>query len=155
MAEPGLDRDGLVRDDPRRVARALIHLHREAHGRIDRADAARLERGDDVGADLVDLVAGPVEFEVGHRARRAAQRLAGHAYHEAEKRLGPGIVAQELVALRIEAGAGDFDEAHVGRAAIKGELTEPRCIDRPRRAAFGMCRGSQALHRRMVFEPHA
>ena len=122
MAEPGLDRDGLVRDDPRRVARALIHLHREAHGRIDRADAARLERGDDVCPDLVDLVAGPVELEIGNRPRRAAQRLAGHAHHEAEKRPGPGIVAKDFVALRIEAGAGDFDEARRLRRRNRGRV---------------------------------
>ena len=60
MAEPGLDRDGLVRDDPGRVARALIHFHRETHGRIDRADTARLERGDDMCANLVEIAPGPV-----------------------------------------------------------------------------------------------
>jgi hypothetical protein len=106
-------------------------------------------------ADLVDLVPGPVELEIGNRPRRAAERLAGHAHDEAEKRFGPGIVAEELVALRVEAGAGDFDEARIFGAAIECKLTEPRRIDRPRRAAFGMCRGSQALHGRMVFELHA
>jgi hypothetical protein len=73
----------------------------------------RLELGDDVCPDLVDLVAGPVELEIGDRPRRAAQWLAGHAHHEAEKRSGPGIVAKDFVALRIEAGAGDFDGASV------------------------------------------
>ena len=76
VAEPGLDRDGLVRDDPRRVPE-LIHLHREAHGRIDRADAARLELGDDCGADLVDLVAGSMELELA--TDRGAPRTGSRA----------------------------------------------------------------------------
>ena len=97
VAEPGLDRDGLVRDDPYGASPwRLIHLHREAHRWIDRPDAARLELGDDVCADLVDLVAGPVELEIGDRPRRAAHGLARHADDEAQQRLGPGIVSEGI-----------------------------------------------------------
>ena len=66
VAEPGLDRDGLVRDDPYRPSAGLIHLHGETHGRIDGPDAACFEFGHDCRADLVDLFTGSMEFEVGH-----------------------------------------------------------------------------------------
>ena len=155
MAEPSLDRDWFVRDDPRRVARALIHLHGEAHGGVHPANAPRLERGDDVCADLVDLVAGPMKLEIGDRPRRTAKRLPGHAHHKAEQRSGPGIVAEYFVALWIEAGAADFDEARVFGTAIERELAKPRRIDRRRRARFRPRQGSQAFHGRMVFEIHA
>ncbi len=150
VAEPSLDRDRLVRDDPRRVAR-LIHLHGEAHGGIDGANVARLELGDDVCADLVDLVARSMEFEIGDRSRRTAHRFARHAHDKAEQRPGPGIVAEDLVALRIEAGAVDFDEAEFG-TAIERQLAKPRRIDRRRRARFRPRQGSQRFTVGMVFE---
>jgi Recombinase zinc beta ribbon domain len=122
VAEAGLDGHRLVGDDPDGMPRGLIHLHREAHRGVHRPDPALLEPGHDGRADLVDLVACPVEFEVGHRPGRPAHRLARHAEHEAEQRLGPGVVPEDLLALRVESGASDFDEAGVGRAAIRSEL---------------------------------
>src|ERR1700731_2351789 len=119
VAEPGLDRDRFMRDDPDGMTRSLIHLHREAHGRINGANAARLELRGDLRPDLINLVARSMEFEIGDRSRRATHRLAGHAHDVAEKRLGPRIVAKDLVALRIEAGAGDLDETGVVSATFK------------------------------------
>ena len=65
-----------------------------------------------------------MEFEIGDRSRRATNRLAGHAHDEAQKRLGPRIVAKNFLALRIEAGTGDPDEAGVIGATFKRELPQ-------------------------------
>jgi hypothetical protein len=65
---------------------------------------------------------GPMEFEVGDRPRRPAKRLARHAHDVADQHLRPGIVAQDLVALRIDARAAEFDETDVVCATLKGEL---------------------------------
>jgi hypothetical protein len=113
MCPTGLDRNRFMRDDPERMARSLIHLHWKAHGRANSANAARLELRGDLRPDLVDLVARSMEFEIGDRSRRATDWLAGHAQDEAEKRLGPRIIAKDLVALRIEAGAGGLDETGI------------------------------------------
>jgi hypothetical protein len=126
VAEARLDGNRLVGHDPWGVAGRPVHLHGKAHGGIDRADAARLELGDDGGTDLVDLVAGAMEFEIGNRPRRAANRLSRHAHDVAETRLGPGVVEKDLVALWIEAGARNLDHAGVVGTAIHGELLELR-----------------------------
>ncbi len=70
VAEAGLDGHRLVGDDPDGMPRGLIHLHRESHRGVHRPDPALLEPGHDGRADLVDLVACAVEFEVGHRPGR-------------------------------------------------------------------------------------
>jgi hypothetical protein len=96
-----------------------VHFHGKAHGGIDGANAARFELGDDFRADLDDFVPGAVKFEIGDRARCAAQGLARHAHDEAHKRLGPGIMPQKLIALRFESGAPEVDQARIVGAAVE------------------------------------
>src|SRR5215467_11066610 len=56
VSESGFDGGRLVGDDPDRVARVLIHFHREAHRRIHRANSSFLELGNDRRADFIDLM---------------------------------------------------------------------------------------------------
>jgi len=65
-----------------------------------------------------------VEFEVRHRSRRTAHRLARHAHDEAHQRFGPGEVAKELITLRVEAGAGDLDKPGIISAAFERKLPQ-------------------------------
>ncbi len=134
----------------------LVHLHGKAHGGIDRANASRLELGDDVRPDLGNLVTGTMKFEIGDRPRSTAQRLTGHAYDKAEQRLGPWIIVQDLVALRIEAGAGDLDQTGIMGAAVKGELAQRGCVHflSGERARLLVRPKPRALHCRMIFELH-
>jgi hypothetical protein len=125
VTETGFDRDRLVRDDP---GHGLMHLHGEAHGRIHCANAARFELGDDFRADVGDLVTGAMELEIGDGSRSTAHRLAGHTHHKAHKRLGPGLMAQDLIPLRVEARAADLDKSRIIRAAFDGELAECRRV---------------------------
>ena len=82
------DGDRLVRDDPNLAAGKAVHLHREAHRRVQRPDALLLQGRHDLAGDLVDVIAGVVELQVGDRAGRAADRLPVHPADEAEERLG-------------------------------------------------------------------
>ena len=100
----------------------MIRLHGKAHEGIDGANAACLELDDDRGADMVDLVSGPVELEIGNGPGGTAHRLARHAHDEAHQRLGPGIIAKELVALRVEPRAVDLDETGIVGATFEREL---------------------------------
>ena len=70
------------------LPRKAVHLHREAHRRVHRPDALLLQGRHDLAGDLVDVIAGVVEFQVGDRAGRAADRLPVHPADEAEERLG-------------------------------------------------------------------
>jgi len=79
---------------------------------------------------VVDLVPRPVEFEVGDRSRRTAHRFARHAHDEAHQRFGPRVVAKEFITLRVEAGAGDFDEAGIISAARDHKLAQFGGVER-------------------------
>jgi hypothetical protein len=152
VPEAGFNGDGFVRDDPRRVGGHVIHLHGETHGRIDRANAPRLERGYDLSADMVDLMPGPVELEIGNRARGAAHRLARHAYHVAHQHLCPRIIAKKLVTLWVEPGSGDLDQADIIGTALSRELAQLCRIRALGQDRSGLC--LQALHCWMIFELH-
>src|SRR6516162_8476247 len=78
VTEPSFDRDRLMRDNPDDMARSLIHLHGEAHRRIDRPNATRFKPGHDCRADLVDPMTRSMELKIGYRPRRAAHGLARH-----------------------------------------------------------------------------
>ena len=93
------DGDRLVRDDPNLAARKAVHLHREAHRRVDRSHSLALQSGHDLASDLVDVIAGVVEFEVGDRAGGAADRLPVHPADEAEERFGGREVTEDVVSL--------------------------------------------------------
>ena len=84
VAEPGVDDvavdahvpqarsdgDRLVRHDPNLPTRKAVHLHREAHRRVQRPNPLALQGRHDLAGDLVDVIAGVVEFEVGDRPGR-------------------------------------------------------------------------------------
>lgn len=136
-----------------RVPRIPIHLHREAHRRGHRTDAAVLEARDEAGADVVGLVSGPVEFEVRDGSRRPADRCLGHLDDDARQRARPRVVTEDLIVPRFELGPVDPDEPDVVRAAFQGECRQrpraerPARADRPRPIPF-----AKTPDGRMVFE---
>ena len=91
------------------------------------------QRCDDLAGDLVDMIAGVVEFEVGDRPGRAADRLPVHPADEAEERLGGREDAQDVVPLVVQGRAADLDQPGVVGPAVEAELTQPRRIERARR----------------------
>src|SRR5262249_911271 len=101
----------------------------EAHRRVHRPDALSFERRHDFPGDLVDVIAGVVELEVGNRAGRAADRLPVHPANEAEKRLGVWEVAQDVDPLAIQGRAADLDWAAVIGSKGEAQLTEARRIE--------------------------
>src|SRR5262249_54905665 len=84
VSESSLDGDGFMRHQPHGARSGLIHLHGKSHGRVHGADASRLQLRDNCGGDVIDLIAGAVEFEVGYRAWRSAHWLARHSHDEAQ-----------------------------------------------------------------------
>src|SRR5262249_57000182 len=95
----------LMGHDPDGARAGLIHFHRKAHGRAHSPDSLSLEPCNNSSADLVDLVAGAVKLQICHRTGSAANGLARHPNHEADERLGPRIVAQDLLAWWVQSGA--------------------------------------------------
>jgi hypothetical protein len=63
---------------------------------------------------------------------------------------------QDLVALRIEAGAADLDQAGIMGAAVKGELAQAGCVHllSGERARLLVRPKPGALYGRMIFELH-
>ena len=80
--------------------------------------------------DLVDPVAGVMELEVGHRAGGAPDRLPVHAADETDQGAGAGEDTQDVVALVVELGAVDGDEADVVGAGIEAEPAELGGVER-------------------------
>ena len=124
------DGDRLVRDDPD-LAGEAVHLHREAHRRVDRPDALLLQGGDDLAGDLVDVIAGVVELQVGDRAGRAADRLPVHPADEAEERLGRREEPQDVGPLVVQGRAADLDQADVvgpaSRQSCRSQAASSAC----------------------------
>ena len=104
VAEAGFDGDRLMRNDPSCASPDLVHLHGKSHGRIHSFNVSFLKFGDDRGADFVHFFAGPVEFQVGDRSRRATHRFACHPADKTQQSPGPGIIPEDLLTLRIESG---------------------------------------------------
>src|SRR5262245_2726587 len=71
-----------------------------------------------------------MEFEVGNRTRRPADRLARHANNKTQQRLGPGIIPENLVPLWLEPRARDFDQPSVIRSTIHSETPQPGAFQR-------------------------
>src|SRR5262249_45542966 len=135
-------------------ATGLIHFHRKPHGRIDRADTALFQLDHDRCADIVNLLAGAMKFEVCHRARRPAYRFARHANNKAQKRPGPGVVSEDLITLSIKTRAREFDQPAVVRSAIQGQVTQPGTIQLLGSHSLSLaCRGN-AANRRMLVQLH-
>ena len=149
LTEARRDGDRLVRDDPDLVGEPA-HLHREAHRRVDRPDPLGLQGGDDSARDLVDLVARVVEFQVGDRPGRAADRLAVHPADDADESLRPRVEAEYLGPLVVEFLAVDGHEADVIGPGIQADSPQLLDVDTPRAGAgLGL---SEADHAGMVFE---
>jgi hypothetical protein len=81
--EAGGHGDGLVGDHPD-LPRKTIHFHGESHGGVDCPDGFSLQDADDFMRHLVDVVAGVVELEIGHRPRRTTYGLAVHSADETQ-----------------------------------------------------------------------
>src|SRR5262249_35636305 len=118
MAEPRRNANGFMRNDPEASAASLVHLHREAHGRIGGANSTRLKFSDDCRRNVIDFVAGPMKLEVRYGTRSAANRLASHPDNEAQQRFRPRIIPENLCPLRFEGGAPEFNDANIVRPAI-------------------------------------
>ncbi len=157
VTEARSDSDWLVRHDPNLPARKAIHLHREAHRRVQCPHALALQGRHDLAGDLIDVISGVVEFEVGDRTGRAADRLPVHATDEAEERPGRRKHTQDVVPLVIQGGAADLDQAGVIGPAVEAKLPQPRCIEGLRlvggAGAFTLA-FVEAPHGRMFGEVH-
>jgi hypothetical protein len=119
-----------MRNNPDGAVARLIHLHREAHGRIRSTNAAVLEFRDDRRSDTVDLVACVMKFQVRNGAWRPAHRLAGHAYDKAQQGTRPWIVPEDFLSLWFECGPIDFHEPRVVCAPIQRQLAEHAGVQR-------------------------
>ncbi len=129
-----------------------VHLHREAHRRVDRPVPFGLEGGDDRAGDLVDPLARVVELEVGDRAGRAADRLPVHPADDAHQPLGPGEQAQDVLPLVVELGSPDRHEPHVVGPRVEAEAAEPLGVQnlRPRFLLDSAGAGSRSDVRRVL-----
>jgi hypothetical protein len=64
------------------------------------------------------VIAGVVEFEVGDRASRAADRLPVHPANEAEQRLRRRECSQDVVSLVVQGRAANLDQTGVIGPAV-------------------------------------
>src|SRR5215472_12224134 len=69
-------------------------------------------------SDFVNVIAGVVEFEVGDRASRAADRLPVHPANEAEQRLRRRERSQDVVSLVVQGRAAHLDQTCVISPAV-------------------------------------
>jgi len=122
VTQAGGHGDRLVRDDPNLAAWKTIHLHREAHRRVQGPDALLLQGRHDLAGNFVDMIAGVVELQVRHRAGRTADRLPVHTTNEAEERPGWWEGTEDVVPLVIQRGAADLDQAGVVGPAVQAQL---------------------------------
>ena len=129
LPSPAATATGLWRDDPD-LAGEAVHLHREAHRRVDRPDALRFQGGDDGVGHLVGVVARVVELQVGDRTGRAADRLAVHPADDADERLRPRVKAEDLASLVVEFGPVDRDEAHIVSPGVETLLARSQSASR-------------------------
>ena len=86
---------------------------------------SRFERRDDPVGDLVGVIAGVMELQVGDRARRAADRLAVHPANHADQRPGPRVECEDLGPLVVQLGAVDRHETHVVGTGVEAHLSVP------------------------------
>jgi len=98
-----------------------------------------------------------MEFKVGYRPRRSAHGLARHAQNEAEQTLGPGIVPDDFLTLRVESRARDFDYPSIISAAIQSETAQPSTVQHRLRwlrvfAVLNLL--GETANGRMIFQVH-
>src|SRR5262245_6389588 len=70
-----------------------------------------------------------MEFQVGHRPGRAANRLAVHAADEGDEGLCPRKKLQNIPPLVVERRPADLDEPHVVGAGIAAQLFQPGGVE--------------------------
>src|SRR5271165_670744 len=117
------DCDRLVRHDPDLPTWKAVHLHREAHRWVHCPYLLTLQGRNDLEGDLVDMLAGVVEFEVSDRPSRAADRFSIHPTHEAEECLGGWEVTEDVRSLVVQRRAADLDQAGIVGSAVEAEVT--------------------------------
>src|SRR5262249_61044959 len=98
-----------------------------------RANASLLQRRGNSTPDVVDLVGGVVELQVGNRPRRRTDVLAVHLEDEADERLGRGEQAHDLGMLVGQLRSADFDETDVIRPCLEAQAPQPLRIEWRRR----------------------
>src|SRR5204863_4331231 len=107
--------------------------------------------------DLIDVIAGVVELQVGDRPGGTADRFPVHAADEAEKRPGGRESTQDIGPLVVQGRAADLDQAGVVRPAVEAQLAQPGRIERFRRlgraGAFAVAL-VEAPHGRVFGEVH-
>ena len=123
VTEPRSDSDRLVRHDPDLPTWKAVHLHREAHRWVHCPYLLTLQGRNDLAGDLVDMLAGVVEFEVGYRPSRAADRFPIHPTHEAEECLGGWEVTEDVGSLVVQRRAADLDQAGIVSPAVEAQVT--------------------------------
>src|SRR5439155_27048185 len=89
-----------------------------------------LSRADTTLRDLVDVITGVVELQVGDGAGGTADRLPVHPADEAEKCPGRWKNTENIVPLVVQGRAADLDQAGVVGAAVEAQLTQPGAIER-------------------------
>src|SRR5581483_8569513 len=99
----------LVRHDPDLPTGKAVHLHREAHRGVQRSNALLFQFSHDLAGDLIDVIAGVVEFEIGDRPGRTANRLSVHPADEAEEGLRRWKSTQDVTSLVVQRRAADLD----------------------------------------------
>src|SRR5262249_37473934 len=111
----------------------------------------------ELAGNLIDVIAGVVELQVGDGAGGAAYRLPVHAADEAEKRCGPRERTQDVVPLVVQGRTANLDQSGVVRPAVQAQLAQPGRIERL--GWFGRGRTLTAAfvepaHGRMLGEVH-
>ena len=120
--------DRLVRDDPD-LARKAVHAPSGSPPTGSSPERPSLPGRHDLAGDLVGVVVGVVELQVGDRTGRAADRLPVHPADEAEQGLGVREVTQDVVPLVVQRRAADLDQAGVVGPAVEAQLPQPRRIE--------------------------
>src|SRR5262249_32601977 len=69
-----------------------------------------------------------MKLEVCHRTRSAADRLTSHLHDEAQQRLRPGVIPEDLCSLRFEGRTSDFDDANIVRPVVQRDAPQQRGI---------------------------
>ena len=72
-----------------------------------------LQGRDNRAGNLIGPIARMMEFQVGDRARRAANRLTVHLADDANETFGPGINLQYVSPLVVQFGSRDRHESNI------------------------------------------
>src|SRR5207302_11167796 len=113
-----------------------------------------LEFRHDLARHFVGVITGMVEFEVGNRARRAADRLAIHSTDKTQKRFCSRKVTENVVALVVECRPADLDQPDIIGPAIEAQLAEPGGVEHLRGRGPLIGRLMKAAYRGMFGEIH-